>query len=97
MLGCNYITHLNIFTSDSIGSSLYNTRTATPESTSIACENSRMQLDCEQKNGIIRITRANYGRFSLGTCNTFGATSEWNVQCALPESKRIVAERLVLQ
>lgn len=76
---------------------MYNARTATPASTSIACENSLMQLDCEKKNGIIRITLANYGRFSLGTCNTFGATNEWDVQCALPESKRIVAERLVLQ
>lgn len=63
---------------------------------SIACENSVMKLDCEQKNGIIRISLANYGRFSLTTCNSFGATNEWNVSCRLPESKRIVAERLVL-
>lgn len=75
------------------GSSFYNPQTATPESTSIACEKSVMKLDCERKNGIIRITRANYGRFTLTKCNSHGATKEWNVSCLLPESKRIVAER----
>uniref|UniRef100_K1QC40 Latrophilin-2 n=1 Tax=Magallana gigas TaxID=29159 RepID=K1QC40_MAGGI len=75
------------------GSTIYNPRTATPQSMSLACENSVMKLDCERKKGIIRITRANYGRFTLTTCKIFGATNEWNVSCRLPESKRIVAER----
>lgn len=91
-----YTWTLFFFTSESLGSSFYNPQTATPESTSIACEKSVMKLDCERKNGIIRITRANYGRFTLTKCNSHGATKEWNVSCLLPESKRIVAERLVL-
>lgn len=76
-----------------IGSFVYNPNTAIPESSSIVCENSLMQLNCEQKNGIIRISRANYGRFSLGQCTQLGATNEWNVRCRQPDSKRIVAER----
>ncbi|XP_048757529.2 adhesion G protein-coupled receptor L3-like isoform X2 [Ostrea edulis] len=59
----------------------------------LVCENSLLQLNCEKKNGIIRISRANYGRFSLGSCNNHGASMEWNVKCIHPESKRIVAER----
>ena len=76
-----------------LGSSDYIPKTAVSEITALACENSFMTLDCEQKNGIIRISRANYGRFSLGTCNKLGATNEWNVRCINRESKRIVAER----
>ena len=76
-----------------IASFVYNPNTAIPESSSMVCENSLMQLNCEQKNGIIRISRANYGRFSLGLCMQLGSTNEWNVRCINRESKRIVAER----
>lgn len=65
-------------------------------SMSLVCENSLMQLDCEQKNGIIRINRANYGRFSLKSCNNQGVTDKWNVSCILTNSTTTVAERLVL-
>ena len=76
-----------------IGSFVYNPNTAIPESFSIVCENSLMQLNCEQKNGIIRISRANYGRFNLELCNQLGLTNGWSVRCREPDSKRIVAER----
>ncbi|XP_062578601.1 adhesion G protein-coupled receptor L2-like [Saccostrea cucullata] len=72
---------------------IHNPSTAIQESSALVCENSLLTLDCEKKKGVIRISRANYGRFSLGTCNNLGATNEWNVRCIHPESKRIVAER----
>ena len=76
-----------------ICSFVYNPNTDIPESSSIVCENSLMQLNCDEKNGFIRISRAIYGRFSLGHCQQLGATNEWNVRCVQPDSKRIVAER----
>lgn len=58
-----------------------------------ACENSTMHLNCTTYNGVIRVIRANYGRFVLSTCNPWSVTSGWNLQCSARESFTIVAER----
>ncbi|XP_060070352.1 adhesion G protein-coupled receptor L2-like [Ylistrum balloti] len=57
-----------------------------------ACEGSTLYLSCKQGE-LIRVLRANYGRFILTMCNQHGTTSGWNLQCASRTSQRIVAER----
>ncbi|XP_021379001.1 adhesion G protein-coupled receptor L2-like isoform X2 [Mizuhopecten yessoensis] len=65
-----------------------------PDNSTIAyaCEGSTMYLSCKQDE-LIRIVRANYGRFSLTICNQHGTISGWKLQCVSMASKRIVAER----
>lgn len=58
-----------------------------------ACENSTMHLNCTTYNGVIRVIRANYGRFVLSTCNPWSVTSGWNLQCSAKDSFNIVAAR----
>lgn len=58
-----------------------------------ACEGSNMKLNCTSYNGVIRIIRANYGRFVLSTCNPWSVTNGWDLQCSAKESFTIVAER----
>lgn len=57
-----------------------------------ACEGSTMFLSCRQGE-IIRIIRANYGRFIITICNRQGTTSGWDLQCMANRSTTIVAER----
>lgn len=58
-----------------------------------ACENSTMHLNCTTYNGVIRVIRANYGRFVLSTCNPWSVTTGWNLQCSAKDSFNIVAAR----
>ncbi|KAL8572517.1 hypothetical protein ACOMHN_019556 [Nucella lapillus] len=58
--------------------------------TSYACENGMLRLECP-KRYVIRIKRANYGRFSLTLCNPLGITSNMDLRCISVTSRRIVA------
>ncbi|XP_076462795.1 latrophilin-like protein 1 [Babylonia areolata] len=58
--------------------------------TSYACENGMLTLECPVGH-VIRIVRANYGRFSLTLCNPLGITSNMDLRCISITSRRIVA------
>ena len=44
------------------------------------------------KSSVIKVTRANYGRFSIALCNDEGRT-DWSVNCYEPKTKNIITER----
>ena len=43
------------------------------------CEGTNLTVDCDE-NEVIKIVRANYGRFSLSICNPVGIV-EWDYNC----------------
>ena len=59
--------------------------------TSYACQGDKLDLVCPQGT-VIRVMRANYGRFSVGICNEHGIT-DWSVNCMAPRSLRILQDR----
>ena len=63
--------------------------------TSYACQGDRLDLQCPQGT-VIKVMRANYGRFSVGICNEHGIT-DWSVNCMAPRSLRILQDRYTLQ
>ncbi|KAK7099782.1 latrophilin-like protein 1 isoform X2 [Littorina saxatilis] len=58
--------------------------------TTYACENGMLILDCPQGH-VIRIVRANYGRFTLSMCNPRGITSNMNLRCQSITASEVVA------
>lgn len=60
--------------------------------TAYACEGGQLFLSC-QTGEVIRIFRANYGRFTIALCNHHGQTEGWNLQCMSPKAKDIISER----
>ena len=63
--------------------------------TSYACQGDRLDLGCPAGT-VIKVMRANYGRFSVGICNEHGIT-DWSVNCMAPRSLRILQDRYTLQ
>ena len=61
--------------------------------TSYACQGDTLDLTCPSGT-VIKIMRANYGRFSVGICNEHGIT-DWSVNCMAPRSLRILQDRWV--
>lgn len=59
--------------------------------TSYACQGSKLNLSCPS-GFVIKIMRANYGRFSVAICNEDGIT-DWSVNCMAPRSLRILQDR----
>ena len=59
--------------------------------TSYACQGDTLNLTCPSGH-VIKIMRANYGRFSVGICNEHGIT-DWSVNCMAPRSLRILQDR----
>merc|ERR1712242_327545 len=59
--------------------------------TSYSCQGDVLNLTCPH-NLVIKVMRANYGRFSLTICNPGGVT-DWSVNCMAPRSLRIVQDR----
>ncbi|XP_059142869.1 adhesion G protein-coupled receptor L3-like isoform X2 [Physella acuta] len=57
-----------------------------------ACENDTLKLECSFGE-VIRIDRANYGRFSLMVCNPHGLTEGWNTNCFQPRTFEIISVR----
>ncbi|XP_022246580.1 latrophilin Cirl-like [Limulus polyphemus] len=58
--------------------------------TAYACEGSSLHIACDS-GYLIRLIRANYGRFSISICNEQGAL-EWSVNCMSPLSFRVMQD-----
>ncbi|XP_022238293.1 latrophilin Cirl-like isoform X1 [Limulus polyphemus] len=58
--------------------------------TAYACEGSSLHIVCDN-GSLIRLIRANYGRFSISICNDHGAL-EWSVNCMSPLSFRVMQD-----
>lgn len=58
--------------------------------TETACEGSTLEISCEPGT-VINLIRANFGRFSIQTCNDNG-NLEWNVECMSKKSFRVMEE-----
>lgn len=61
------------------------------ERTNYACDGTPLRLLCGEDE-VIRITRANYGRFSIALCNDEGRT-DWSVNCFASKSFGVLSER----
>ena len=59
--------------------------------TAYACQGSQLRLSCPA-GSVIRVMRANYGRFSVAICNEEGRT-DWSVNCMAPRSLRVLQDR----
>merc|ERR1740124_1731264 len=62
---------------------------------SYACQGSKLNLSCPS-GFVIKIMRANCGRFSVAICNEEGIT-DWSVNCMAPRSLRILQDRCNLE
>ena len=65
--------------------------------TAYRCEDTHLTISCEgaeEADGasLIRVIRANYGRFSIAICNPHGFT-DWSVNCMAPRTTRILKNR----
>ncbi|KAH1022990.1 hypothetical protein HUJ04_012286 [Dendroctonus ponderosae] len=54
--------------------------------TAYACEGKTLKIECKDGE-LIKLIRANYGRFSITICNDHGNT-DWSVNCMSPKSLR---------
>ena len=62
------------------------------ELTTFACDGDPLVLECLSPNEVIRVTRANYGRFSIAVCNE-EARTDLGVNCFSPKARGIVDDR----
>ncbi|CAH1158518.1 unnamed protein product [Phyllotreta striolata] len=59
--------------------------------TAYACEGKILKIECKEGE-LIKLIRANYGRFSITICNDHGNT-DWSVNCMSPKSLRVLHSR----
>ena len=59
--------------------------------TGYACEGSTLKIECAP-GLVIRIMRANYGRFSMAICNDGRQSELWNLECMSTRSLGIVSD-----
>ncbi|XP_060516330.1 latrophilin Cirl isoform X2 [Cylas formicarius] len=59
--------------------------------TAYACEGKTLKIECKAGE-LIKLIRANYGRFSITICNDHGNT-DWSVNCMSPKSLRVLHNR----
>ncbi|XP_064215503.1 latrophilin Cirl isoform X3 [Tribolium castaneum] len=59
--------------------------------TAYACEGKTLKIECKEGE-LIKLIRANYGRFSITICNDHGNT-DWSVNCMSPKSLRVLHGR----
>ena len=64
--------------------------------TAYACQNGMLTLACRE-GFVIRIRRANYGRFTLNLCNPKGITTNMDLRCQSITSMDIVATEWVVK
>ena len=62
------------------------------EKTAFACRGTQLHLQCSEPNEVIKVTRANYGRFSIAVCNDKSTTS-WSVNCYSPRAKEVFVSK----
>ncbi|CAH0561842.1 unnamed protein product [Brassicogethes aeneus] len=56
--------------------------------TAYACEGKTLKIECKEGE-LIKLIRANYGRFSITICNDHGNT-DWSVNCMSPKSLQVL-------
>ncbi|CAH0561839.1 unnamed protein product [Brassicogethes aeneus] len=59
--------------------------------TAYACEGKTLKIECKEGE-LIKLIRANYGRFSITICNDHGNT-DWSVNCMSPKSLQVLLRR----
>ena len=64
------------------------------EKTAFACQGTKLHLKCPNQTEVIKITRANYGRFSIAVCNDKSMTT-WSVNCFSSKAKEVFVDKLV--
>ncbi len=62
--------------------------------TSYSCEGSTMRITCP-RGRVIQVTRANYGRLNLQTCNEGQPTDDWRTDCLSSRGLRVVDDLYV--
>ena len=62
------------------------------EQTIFACKGKALKLSCPKDNEVIKVTRANYGRFSIAVCNDQSMTT-WSVNCFSPKAKHVLQSK----
>ncbi|XP_059091180.1 latrophilin Cirl-like isoform X2 [Tigriopus californicus] len=60
--------------------------------TAYACQGQTLNISCPNSGDVIKVIRANYGRFSIAICNEEGRT-DFSVNCLAPNSFRVMQER----
>ncbi len=60
--------------------------------TGYACQGKRLEIGCRDASDVIRIVRANYGRFSVAICNDEGRT-DISVNCHSPNSLQVMRNK----
>lgn len=60
--------------------------------TAYACQDGPLNITCASAGDVIRVVRANYGRFSVAICNDEGR-EDLSVNCLAPNSFRVMQER----
>ncbi|XP_049823101.1 latrophilin Cirl isoform X3 [Aethina tumida] len=61
--------------------------------TAYACEGKTLKIECKEGE-LIKLIRANYGRFSITICNDHGNT-DWSVNCMSPKSLQVLLRSCV--
>ena len=64
------------------------------EKTAFACQGTRLHLKCLNASEVIKVTRANYGRFSIAVCNDKSMTT-WSVNCFSAKAQEVFASKSV--
>ena len=65
------------------------------EKTAFACQGTRLHLKCLNASEVIKVTRANYGRFSIAVCNDKSMTT-WSVNCFSAKAQEVFASKSVV-
>ena len=60
--------------------------------TEYACQGDSVDIRCARPGDVIRVVRANYGRFSVAICNEEGRT-DFSVNCLAPNSFPVMQNR----
>lgn len=60
--------------------------------TAYACQGGSLNITCKRPGDVIRVVRANYGRFSVAICNEEGRT-DFSVNCLAPNSFSVMQNR----
>ena len=60
--------------------------------TEYACQGDSVDIRCARPGDVIRVVRANYGRFSVAICNEEGRT-DFSVNCLAPNSFSVMQNR----
>jgi len=60
--------------------------------TEYACEGKSVHIKCKKPGTVINVIRANYGRYSIATCNDQGVL-HWKVDCTSHKTLYVIQNR----